>query len=205
MTLRKRLRVWQRGQLAKRASMISLAEQPERAEDFHAAMKLFATDPGLSMRHVLDAFDWAGLPKGSMCVDLGGGEGEAAITVARENSHLRWEVQDLPNAFANLPPLPKEVEDRVTFREHDFFTPQASGIAPSVFFLRWILHNHSDSQCLKILRALSSAFEHNTEAKSGRHGAHPPCDERLAQHGRARNQSHGRHNAGTWQRTGARG
>ena len=143
-----------------------LAEHPQRAENFHAAMKLFAMDPGLSMKHVLNAYDWGSLPNEAVCVDLGGGEGEAAITVAREHSHVRWEVQDLPNAFANLPPLPEEVKGRVVFRAHDFFTPQPSASTPaSVFFFRWILHNHSDAECHRILRALIPSLNSNPKAK----------------------------------------
>lgn len=146
-----------------------LAENPERAGDFHASMGLFAKGPDLSMEHVLNAFDWASLPNPSLCIDLGGGEGQAAITVARAHQHLRWEVQDLSSAFANLPALPEDLEGRLTYHVHDFFTPQRERSEPSqqpaVYFFRWILHNHPDAYCHRILHALSPSLERNPDAK----------------------------------------
>jgi chemotaxis methyl-accepting protein methylase len=54
--------------------------------------------------------------------------------------------------------VPKDMADRVTFMEHDFFTEQPVKGA-DVYFLRWILHNWSDKYCIEILRNLAPALK----------------------------------------------
>ena len=47
---------------------------------------------------------------------------------------------------------------RLTFQQHDFFTPQPEQPA-NVFLLRQCLHNYNDADCVKILRGVVPALE----------------------------------------------
>lgn len=43
------------------------------------------------------AFDWQSLPQDAIVVDVGGGIGTSALTLARTHPHLKIVVQDIPN------------------------------------------------------------------------------------------------------------
>ena len=64
-------------------------------------------------------------------------------------------VQDLPKTVASAP---KDVDARIQFQAHDFFTEQPVKGA-DVYLFRWILHNHSDKYSIKMLRALIPALK----------------------------------------------
>ena len=64
---------------------------------------------------------------------------------------LKFTVEDLPETLANAPPLPEPLSSRITFRGHDFFTPQVVEDA-SVYLLRMILHDWPDAEAKKILQ-----------------------------------------------------
>ena len=53
--------------------------------------------------------------------------------------------------------LPPELTNRITFRPHDIFTPQPVNAA--VYFLRLILHDHSDPYAIKILQNIVPAMD----------------------------------------------
>lgn len=50
-----------------------------------------------------------------------------------------------------------ELSSRIKFMKHDFFTPQT--VTAEVYIFRHILHDWSDEDCLRILRALESALK----------------------------------------------
>ncbi|KAI0154666.1 putative O-methyltransferase [Xylariaceae sp. FL1272] len=102
-----------------------------------------------------DSFSWASLGSGKV-VDVGGGSGHISIKLAREFPSLRFVVQD--NSPVQLSQDQQDVAGRVSFERHDFFKPQPIHDA-SVFFLRQILHNYNDEDCVKIIRALVPALE----------------------------------------------
>jgi hypothetical protein len=54
--------------------------------------------------------------------------------------------------------LIKDLNGRVTFQQHDFFEPQPVQDVDA-FFVRQILHNHNDADCIKIIRALVPALQ----------------------------------------------
>lgn len=54
----------------------------------------------LSQRFFI-GFDWSKLTKGSIVVDVGGGIGFAAASIADGFPDLHYVVQDLPGAIAN--------------------------------------------------------------------------------------------------------
>jgi hypothetical protein len=52
----------------------------------------------------------------------------------------------------------RDVDNQVTFQKHDFFEPQPVHDA-SAFILRQCIHNYSDEDAVKILRAVFPALE----------------------------------------------
>lgn len=57
------------------------------------------------------------------------------------------------DAHANSP-----TQSRLTFMQHDFFTPQPIRDA-NVYFFRQCFHNYNDADCVRILQALVPALE----------------------------------------------
>lgn len=70
-----------------------LEREPARSGRARTAMNMIDKRDGVSLRHLVDGYDWASLPKGSLVVDLGGGHGDAAVAVASKFPHLRFLVQ----------------------------------------------------------------------------------------------------------------
>ena len=52
----------------------------------------------------------------------------------------------------------QDLAGRLTFQQHDFFSPQPVHDA-NAFLLRQCLHNYNDRDCVKILRAVVPALE----------------------------------------------
>ncbi|KAG6354278.1 hypothetical protein INS49_004883 [Diaporthe citri] len=127
---------------------------PEKGKRFAQAMSSWSkvNERGTELR---DSFAWASLGNGKV-VDVGGGSGHISIRLAREFPELRFVVQDI--SPLQLSHDQEDLEGRVTFQQHNFFSPQPVHDA-SAFFLRQVLHNHNDTDSLKILRALVPALE----------------------------------------------
>lgn len=51
-----------------------------------------------------------------------------------------------------------DLQERVTFQQHNFFEPQQAHDA-SAFFIRQCIHNWNDRDCIKILRAFVPALQ----------------------------------------------
>ncbi|KAJ3517445.1 hypothetical protein NLJ89_g507 [Agrocybe chaxingu] len=119
----------------------------------------------------LGAFDWKGLPKGAVVVDVGGGVGTSALPLARDFPDLQIVVQDLPALYVMFTKLAqlwaKEMPDavksgRVKLEAQDFFAPQPhQGV--DVFFVKQIMHDWSDEYCSKILKQLRAAAAPKTK------------------------------------------
>lgn len=68
-------------------------------------------------------------------------------------------MQDLPKVVAGGPgKVPAELQDRITFEAHDFYTEQTVKNA-DVYFFRWICHNQSDKYGVRMLQALIPALK----------------------------------------------
>ncbi|EQK98076.1 hypothetical protein G6O67_007694 [Ophiocordyceps sinensis] len=134
-----------------------LGRDPERAQRFANAMKMFATKPEHDAAYTTDHYDWASLGQARV-VDVGGARGHIAMELAKRFDKLQVVVQDMDKviqgAEAGVPP---QLRGRVTFQGHDLFAPQTA--SADVFFLRWILHNWSDKHCILILRAQIPALK----------------------------------------------
>jgi hypothetical protein len=74
--------------------------------------------------------------------------------------HLQFIVQDgsedllAQGKAQNL----SDLEGRVTFMEHDFFDPQPE-LNAGAYFIRQVVHNWNDADCVRILRNIVPAME----------------------------------------------
>ncbi|KAI7778817.1 hypothetical protein LA080_001598 [Diaporthe eres] len=115
----------------------------------------------------LRAFPWgAVLPPAATVVDVGGSRGHFARDLVEMNPSFRVVVQDLPRVVEGLAEEfavgggdggGSEGEGHVTYQAHDFFDAQPV-VGADVYFLRHVMHNHPDAECVAILRALLPAL-----------------------------------------------
>ncbi|EMF16953.1 O-methyltransferase [Sphaerulina musiva SO2202] len=119
-------------------------------------MTAFSKLPQFNISHTLDHYPWMSLEDG-LVVDVGGSHGHVGFQLAQRFPQLRVIVQDLESVVASAS-VPPELSERVSFMPHDFFTPQPVAGA-DVYFLRLILHNWSDTYCLRILSSLLPALK----------------------------------------------
>jgi hypothetical protein len=134
---------------------------PERAARFASAMA------GLSRleRHfdsLKESFPWGSIA-GKKVIDVGGGSGHMSVSLARAFPNLEFIVQDSLTMLSSATQNDLSgLNGRVTFMPHDFFTDQPiSGAA--AYLLRYITHNWSDSDCVRIFRALVPALERSSQ------------------------------------------
>ncbi|KAK5111515.1 hypothetical protein LTR85_011863 [Meristemomyces frigidus] len=132
-----------------------MAREPERGRKFAGAMRSFATGDDLSLRHVVNGYEWGGLGEAAKVVDVGGSTGETAFALTVRFPELHVVVQDVPS---NIDQAKQHAARAVIFVAHDFFEPQPVKDA-DVYVLRWILHDWPDKYCLRILRALIPALK----------------------------------------------
>lgn len=91
---------------------------------------------------------------------MGASAGSAAVLLAQAFPNLHIVNQDIaPEALkegrANIEQL--GLSSRITFVEHDFFTPQ--NLSARAYMFKSILHDWSDKDCVRILKALVPAME----------------------------------------------
>lgn len=71
---------------------------------------------------------------------------------------MKFIVQDLPGTVEQgRKALPSDLEGRVEFVAHDFFTGQTQK-GPSFYLFRWIMHNWSSPYCVKVGTFETSKF-----------------------------------------------
>ncbi|EIM79956.1 S-adenosyl-L-methionine-dependent methyltransferase [Stereum hirsutum FP-91666 SS1] len=130
-------------------------EQPDqemRLQRFGIAMQgVAAMQPAAA---ALDrGFDWEILGVEDVVVDVGAGVGAVPLALAKSYPSLKIVVQDRDTVTAQANgELPEAVRSgRVKLQGHDFYTPQPVKGA-SVFLLKQILHDWSDSYAITILK-----------------------------------------------------
>ncbi|OCH94555.1 S-adenosyl-L-methionine-dependent methyltransferase [Obba rivulosa] len=113
-------------------------------------------------KEIINGFDWAGLPEGSIIVDVGGGIGTCTECIYDEYKHLKFVIQDREEVIADTTEVWKArrpdalISGAVTLQPHDFFTEQPVKNA-TVFFLRAILHDWPTAYAARILSHLRAA------------------------------------------------
>ncbi|KAL1988846.1 hypothetical protein VTN96DRAFT_7730 [Rasamsonia emersonii] len=140
-------------------------KHPDRQARFFGAMDAVGRDKGHRLEHVVNGYDWAGLGRRTV-VDVGGSSGFVSIALARAFSNLSFIVQDYQHTIEQgRAQLPADLEERIRFVAHDFFSPQPvateEGVNADVFLLRHICHNWSRRNAVRILRNLVPAMERN--------------------------------------------
>ena len=135
-----------------------LAKFPDRAQRFAGSMSFRATamSKGDDVSHLLDGYRWSELGTCTV-VDVGGSHGPASIALAERFPHLNCIVQDLPGTIAGCS-VPLELEGRLRYMAHDFFTEQPVKGA-DIYFFRRIFHDWSDEYAAGILRCLIGALK----------------------------------------------
>ncbi|KAF2972996.1 hypothetical protein GQX73_g664 [Xylaria multiplex] len=134
------------------------SQNPDRAKSFGNAMRSFTQGTGFELRHVVDNIHWASFKDGTV-VDVGGSQGHVCFAVARAFPSLSFVVQDLESVITTAAKeIPRDVAARVKFMAHDFLTEQPVHNA-DVYIFRWIFHNWSDKNCIRILRNLIPALK----------------------------------------------
>ncbi|KAF8581831.1 S-adenosyl-L-methionine-dependent methyltransferase [Ramaria rubella] len=123
---------------------------------------------------ILQAYPWHSLPKNSLLVDVGGGNGSYSLKIAKAHPQIRIMVQDRPVVVALGEALWKaELPDAVTsgrvqFQGHDFLDPQPCKEA-SVFLIRAVCHDWPDAFVVKILKHLRAVAKPGTKLVFGDH------------------------------------
>jgi len=128
-------------------------------------MGMVGTQALLNPEVLLKRLGWEELPKGSVCVDVGGGVGTQTLLITKTHPHLKMVVQDQAELKDQAEEFwatkdPQAIPSgRVEWQAVDFFKPQPIKGA-AVYFLRGVVHDWPDDEALQILqqvRAASSA------------------------------------------------
>jgi hypothetical protein len=127
-----------------------LRAHPEEARSFDAMMANFTDN-----RHeaISAAYDFAGL---GLIADIGGGNGEALRAILRRFPDARGLVFDLADVVEAIPPAGL-LDGRIRPEPGSFFETIPAGA--DAYLLICVLHNWSDEDCLKILRACRAAMK----------------------------------------------
>ena len=119
-------------------------------------MEFHTSRPVVAISGFVKAYDFSKLPSSNpVFVDVGGSHGKAAIAVAEAYPEMRCVVQDIsePTIAAAKNSLPDNLKDRVEYQVHDFWHDQPVKGA-DIYFFRYIFHDWSDSNAIKLLRAV---------------------------------------------------
>ena len=129
-------------------------------------MEAFGDGPDINPDFLVQHYPWSLLSHGrgtATIVDLGGSNGSVSIALASAHPDLSFVVQDLPHVIQSMrqkaQQLPSHLVGRITWQEHDFFTPQPVAGA-DVYLFRYIFHNWPDSYAVRILQQLIPALKH---------------------------------------------
>lgn len=134
-----------------------LAENPERSRRYENSMKGLMSGAGREAFHTVDNYAWDAISNGTV-IDVGGNDGGIAIALLQRFPSLKCIVQDQAHVVAKYQDkTPPELAGRLSYMEHDFFTPQP--VSADIYYFRWIMHDWSDKYAIRILRALIPALK----------------------------------------------
>ncbi|MEE4350113.1 MAG: methyltransferase [Pacificimonas sp.] len=122
---------------------------PEAYSIFNLAMRDLAATIGPA---VAEAIDWN---RYAVIADIGGGIGSQLSEILAVHPGPRGILFDLPDVVAEAPN-----SDRIEPMGGDFF--EDIPVAADVYVLRWVLHDWSDEECLRLLGNLRKTMKPNT-------------------------------------------
>jgi hypothetical protein len=135
----------------------AMESSPERNRRFAEGMRYLQSAPAFAIEHLFNDLGWDAAQTPKVMVDIGGSLGSIATQLLRRFPALKCEVQDLAETVAEAQ-VPDDLEGRLEFRAHNFFTEQPRRDA-DVYFMRSILHDWSDKYALQILRGIVPALK----------------------------------------------
>ncbi|KAK3681913.1 hypothetical protein LTR37_020756 [Vermiconidia calcicola] len=135
----------------------TLERNPVKRARYNNAMGALTDDWSFSLEHVVRGYDWAGLGRATV-LDLGGGVGTASLGLAEAFPLLEFVVEDREGVIANAAVDDPEIQGRITFVEHDILQEQPVKDA-EVYFIRRVLMQMTDSECIDIFNALKPAMK----------------------------------------------
>lgn len=131
----------------------TIKEDAEAQRRFSAHLQQISKQDPRTGEKVVAMFPWGDFPDATV-VDVGGGNGQYSVAIARSCTGMKFIVQDVPGVSKEgHEKLPEDLRSRVEFMHHDMFKPQPVKGA-DIFFLRHVFHNWSDTHCVRVLKAL---------------------------------------------------
>ena len=129
-----------------------LAEHPEDAAIFDAAMTSISTNESVS---IAKAYDFS---RFNTIVDVGGGRGGLLAAILSANPHLQGVLFDVPTVVAGIDDelAAAEVVGRREVVSGDFFDSVPDGA--DAYLLSAIIHDWDDDQAVQILRTCRAAM-----------------------------------------------
>ena len=121
---------------------------------FDGAMRSFSAEISGSL-----LVDWAPPSEDALVCDIGGGVGHMTAAMAAHYPKLQGLVFDLPPVVARAKQTLSElkVSDRVSTLGGSFLEPLPAALSKcDVFYLKFILHDWADEECISILSAIKS-------------------------------------------------
>jgi ubiquinone/menaquinone biosynthesis C-methylase UbiE len=140
-------------------------ESPEgkkRLDRFSQAMIGWGLVTGKGM--LPKAYPWAQCPPGTKICDVGGGNGHSMLDLVKPFPQMKVVIQDTPSVVLQARELwEKEKPDfiqssSVQFQDIDFFK-DAPVEGCDFYYLRHVLHDWPDSECIKILDNVRKAVK----------------------------------------------
>ena len=136
----------------------AISKDTERARRFADAMEFLRSAPSFDISHLIHNLGWDRESlKSILLVDVGGSQGSVCMDLLRKFPYLNCIVEDHPEVISTAK-IPPDLEGRLAFREHDFFTEQPVEGA-DVYFFRSVFHNWPDASAIEILRRLIPALK----------------------------------------------
>lgn len=136
-----------------------MKQHPEQMKALGHAMRIERMHSWVESYPISDRIgDFKATDESALLVDIGGGFGQQAVAFRSQVLHVpgRVVVQDVGSTLAHAPRL-----DGIEFKEHDFFTPQPIRNA-KFYYLRHILHDWTDEDCVRILQNIVPALSSNS-------------------------------------------
>ncbi|KAJ7637862.1 S-adenosyl-L-methionine-dependent methyltransferase [Mycena rosella] len=114
---------------------------------------------------IATGYPWQDLGKGATVCDLGSGVGTMTMELARVHPQLQLKLQDMPERMVQakntiwLAQCPEALEENhIEFKAINFFT-ESPIPGCDVYYLKNILHNWPDAECITILKGVKKSMK----------------------------------------------